>query len=429
MKHIAEIPTSAGRTPRGGKGAMSKRPLNATTPASDRGTKIRRILVPVDFSPASRYALDYAADRARDWGASIVLLHVLEPILVERRFVAPRLRTLKNEARLVKQRLLFLMRRRVGAETPVKPWLLNGEPSARIVQAAAKTGSDLIIMGSVGRKGIRRLLLGSVAENVIRKAECPVTIVRGPRPRKQKRAPLGLGTSRGERAAIVLMGSPGSGKTTLARALAERAPISIIEVGNLLQREVQRGTSLGKAMKPFTSTGNLVPWGQVTEVVSKALRKAREDIVLFDGIPRSTTQIGPFLEMLAEQGLELRAVVILTLGLQTALARLVGRLICNQCGELYNVPARSSKSLKICERCGGELVQRQDDREEIVRERFKRFEHETMPVIRFFKKEFSELTWEQSATMPEQQRIERVWRRLKKTTPHNGSRVKQKRTV
>ena len=97
-----------------------------------------------------------------------------------------------------------------------------------------------------------------------------------------------LRAGRRERAAVVLMGSPGSGKTTLARALAERTPISIIEVGNLLKSEAQRGTKLGRAMKPFTSTGNLVPLAHVMKIVSSALRKAQENIVLFDGIPRST---------------------------------------------------------------------------------------------------------------------------------------------
>lgn len=423
MKQFDEITTSTGRLSRRNKVGLSKRKINNTTTASERRTKIRRILVPVDFSPSSLHALDYATDRAREWGASIILVHVLEPILAERRFVAPRLRTLKAEARFVKQRLLFLARKRVGTDTLVKPWLLNGEPSALILQAAAKTKSDLIIMGSVGRKGMRRLLLGSVAERVIRDADCPVTIVRAPRTQKQNPTRPGSKAARGERAAVVLMGSPGSGKTTLARALAERTPISIIEVGNLLKREVQRGTKIGKAIKPFTSTGNLAPLEHVMEIFSTALQKAPEDIVLFDGIPRSTGQIIPFLKLLAEQGLDLRAVIVLTLDLKTALDRLAGRRICNKCGALYNVTERSAKQEKICERCGGELIQREDDREEIIRERFERFEHETLPVIEFFKKEFGELTWEQSATAPEKQRIERVWHRLEKVIPTSPKRV------
>ncbi|MDB6058401.1 MAG: adenylate kinase [Verrucomicrobiales bacterium] len=282
-------------------------------------------------------------------------------------------------------------------------------------------------MGRVGPKERRRLLLGNAAERVIRNGDRAVTTVRVPRVQKIKSKPPGLGTGRGERAAVVLMGSPGSGKTTLARALAECTPISIIEVGNLLKLEVQRGTKLGRVIKQFTSTGKLVPLVHVTKIVSTALRKAQEDIVLFDGIPRSTRQINPFLRMLAGQGLYLRAVIILKLDLQTALNRLVGRRICSRCGTLYNILAKPSKPMKICQRCGGELIQRQDDREEVVRERFKRFGNETLPVIEFFKKEFSELTWEQSATTPLPQRIKRVWRRLERAIPHIRIGTKQKR--
>lgn len=415
MKQIDE--TTAKRSRQKKAGVRKRLQSQMYTPPARR-TMIRRILVPVDFSPASLHALDYAVDRAREWSATIVLLHVLEPMLAESRFSAPRLSTLKTEVRLVKQRLLFLARKRVGARIPVKPWLLNGEAGEQILKAAERTGSDLIIMGSAGRKGLQRLLLGSVAERVVRNANCPVTIVRAPRPQKQRIKRSGWGAGFGERAAVVLMGSPGSGKTTLARALAERTPISIIEVGNLLKREVQRGTALGKAMKPFTSTGNLVPLAHVTEIVSKALRKAQEEIVLFDGIPRATSQILPFLELLAEHGLELRAVIVLTLDLQTALDRLTGRRICKKCGALHNVTGRDANKTKTCERCGGELIQRRDDREEIVRERFERFAHETLPVVEFFKEEFGSLTWEQSATTPIKQRVDRVWRKLETAIEH-----------
>jgi adenylate kinase len=223
----------------------------------------------------------------------------------------------------------------------------------------------------------------------------------------------GFAAGGGERAAVVLMGWPGSGKTTLARALAEATPISLIEVGNLLKAEVQQGTKRGKTIQSFTSTGNLVPLEHVIEVVSAALRNAREDIVLFDGIPRSLEQINPFLQMIGEQHLTLRTVIILTLDLQTALNRLTGRRVCSRCGTLYNLSTESSKPIEACQQCGGELVQREDDREEVVRERFKRFDRETLPVIKYFKTEFSELTWEQSATVPMPERIRHVLRSLK----------------
>ena len=145
----------------------------------------RRFLVPVDLSSSSLQALDYAIERARETGAAIILLHVLQPLVVPGRYEATKLRSLKLEVRRdVKQRLQKLARQRMTAEVPIKPWLLEGHAAQTILDAAEKTGSDLIIMGSVGRKGLRRFLLGSVAEAVVRNAEVPVTIVREPRKRK-----------------------------------------------------------------------------------------------------------------------------------------------------------------------------------------------------------------------------------------------------
>jgi adenylate kinase len=262
-----------------------------------------------------------------------------------------------------------------------------------------------------------------VAGRVIRGTDCPGTIVRPPRTKKQKLMRPEPGADRGKRVAVVLMGPPGSGKTTLGRALAEHMPISLIEVGNLLKREVQRGTRLGRTIKPFTSAGKLVPLAYVTEIVSQALQKARENVVLFDGIPRSTTQIAPVLKMLSQHGLDLCAVIVLTLDFQTALDRLGGRRICNRCGRIYNVATRSSASSNICERCGGELIPRHDDQWKVVLARFRRFERETVPVIKFFKKKFGKLTWEQSATKPLKQRIDRIRRRLQKDIRHGCRRL------
>lgn len=146
----------------------------------------RRILVPVDFSGPSLRALDYAVGRARESGAAIILLHVLQPLYALGRLEAAALRSLKTDARRhFKHRLDTLAARRIGGKVPFTPWLLEGDPAKVIVDAAAKTGTDLIIMGSVGRQGMRRWLLGSVAERVVRAADVPVTIVREPPKRKR----------------------------------------------------------------------------------------------------------------------------------------------------------------------------------------------------------------------------------------------------
>lgn len=130
--------------------------------------------------------LDHAVERAQESGAAIILLHVLQPLYALGRLEAAALRSLKADARRhFKQRLDTVAARRISHKVRFKPWLLEGDPAKVIVDAAAKTGTDLIVMGSVGRTGIQRLLLGSVAERVVRAADIPVTVVRDPPKRKK----------------------------------------------------------------------------------------------------------------------------------------------------------------------------------------------------------------------------------------------------
>lgn len=140
------------------------------------------ILVPVDFSAGSLGALGFGVASARRLGASIILVHVMDPMYVSGRFDSKRLRALRTEAHHEAKRLLAtLAKRRVRPQVPVRNYLLEGTAYSAIVGMAAKTNTDLIVMGSEGRSGMKRFLVGSVAEKVIRHARCPVLVVRRPR--------------------------------------------------------------------------------------------------------------------------------------------------------------------------------------------------------------------------------------------------------
>lgn len=141
--------------------------------------KLRTILVPVDFSERSRAASNYAATLAQDFGGSLVVLHVLDPLLAAGRLESTRLRQLKTSARKeAEEQLQALSRELVQSGVRTELFIRRGPAPDIIVAFAVAKKADLIIMGSQGRTGLKRLLIGSVAERVVRHASCPVLVVR-----------------------------------------------------------------------------------------------------------------------------------------------------------------------------------------------------------------------------------------------------------
>ncbi|MBE0543047.1 MAG: universal stress protein [Verrucomicrobia bacterium] len=141
--------------------------------------KLRTILVPVDFSERSRAALNYAVTLAQDFGGSLMVLHVLDPLLAAGRLDSARLRQLKSSSRdEAAKQLRALSCELVKSGVRTELLLRNGPATDIIVAFAIARKADLIIMGSQGRTGLRRLLIGSVAERVVRHAHCPVLVVR-----------------------------------------------------------------------------------------------------------------------------------------------------------------------------------------------------------------------------------------------------------
>lgn len=163
-----------------------KAPTKTASAPAERRTKatpaqIQRILVPVDFSDCSVFALRYAASLAKQVGASLTLLHVLDSLIAppEMEFVHLNLNEFKAELeKHAKEKLAAFARDEVDPVIPTTPVLRHGPPWEQIKETARERKADLIIIGTHGYTGLKHMVLGSTAEKVVRLAGCPVLVVR-----------------------------------------------------------------------------------------------------------------------------------------------------------------------------------------------------------------------------------------------------------
>lgn len=184
---------------------------------------------------------------------------------------------------------------------------------------------------------------------------------------------------------LVLVGSPGSGKGTQGDTLRQVLHVPHISSGDLLRVAVADGTPLGVEAKGFMDAGRLVPDDLVLGMIRE--RVALEDCApgfLLDGFPRTLEQAEKLDEMLEGVGAGLDHVVALDVPEDEIVGRLSGRRLCTQCGRLFHVTFSPPVDPEHCDDCGGEIVVRDDDQEETVRERLRVYAEQTEPLLEYY---------------------------------------------
>jgi len=185
---------------------------------------------------------------------------------------------------------------------------------------------------------------------------------------------------------VVLLGAPGAGKGTQARRLSESFGVPHIATGDMFRSAVAQGTKMGMAAKNFMDRGELVPDDVTIGIVEERLREPDAGAgFVMDGFPRTAQQATEFDAMLAKMGRTLDAVIEIAVPRDVLVVRLTQRRTCANCQTSYHLLSAPPKADGVCDRCGGPLVQRDDDSEKTVLKRLSVYERETEPLLSYYK--------------------------------------------
>ena len=187
---------------------------------------------------------------------------------------------------------------------------------------------------------------------------------------------------------IILLGPPGAGKGTLSSKIIDRLDAVQIATGDIFRYNISNKTELGMKAKSFMDKGDLVPDELTIDLVWDTfdkLDKEENTIVLFDGFPRNMKQAKALDCGMEERNTEISKVVYFNVDSQILIDRITGRRVCPDCGETYHIKNHKPEKEGICDRCGGKLIQRNDDNYDTVKNRINIYNEQTSPLIDYYK--------------------------------------------
>lgn len=184
---------------------------------------------------------------------------------------------------------------------------------------------------------------------------------------------------------IILFGAPGAGKGTQSALLVEKLGMTQISTGDLFRAAIKNKTELGIKAQSYMDAGQLVPDSIVIGMVEEVLKSGVKNFIL-DGFPRTVPQAEALDELLKKLSLSVSKAIFLEVPRAELMSRLTGRRVCKNCGAVYHIVNKPSKTEGICDNCGGQVVQRNDDKTEVVGARLDVYDQYTSPLKDYYTK-------------------------------------------
>lgn len=185
---------------------------------------------------------------------------------------------------------------------------------------------------------------------------------------------------------IVLLGAPGAGKGTQCKRIVERFGVEHLSSGDILRKERAEDTELGRKAQSYMDSGGLVPDELIVKMMAEAISKTGEKGFVLDGFPRTENQASELDKSLESTGENIELAVNLDISDDTVIERMTGRRSCPECGAVYHITNLPPKVDNKCDNDGTELVQRPDDKKEVVEKRLETYHKQTEPVADYYRK-------------------------------------------